>query len=320
MLVSKGALEWNNLTEQKVQALSGTNSIVGPKVSSVLFPGSRRRSSGLLVQGRNPYYELDREEAALDKGTLETLGLCAPSDRDAGLDMGGWWGGRVEQRAVMKNLGVDSTRPSSMCNGANPPPKIRWSIQLHPQEMRGKSCRFTRKFGSRRFIQLKVPDLRTQAERDSLLEELLKPHLLHGRIFRAFSTHDGTIRLVETDENVGRVARPEVGDSRRLSFLQFLDWFNPLKQNAHQVCSWRRYYRPGLLTATFSRSLANGVHDLLLAYPLPSRCSSSTRPTCILFLISVRSRFSIVFYCADVSIQFHSPTIPVQDLLLANTL
>ncbi|KAG8930555.1 hypothetical protein FRC01_002602 [Tulasnella sp. 417] len=268
VLVSKGALAWKDITEQMVQALSGTNSAVGPKVSSVLFPGSRRRSSGLLVQGRNPYAELDREEAALDKGTSETLGLRAPSDGDTGLDMGTWWGGRVEQRAFMKNLGVDSTRPKSMCRGVSPSPKVRWGIQLHPQEMRGKSCRFTRKLGSRRFIQLKIPELRTQAERDSLQEELLKPHLLHGRIFRAFSTHDGTIRLVETDEDVGRVARPEVGDSRRLSFLQFLDWFNPLKQNAHQIISkWSARFTLGLSTSQpvllFNRANMHFIPDIV---------------------------------------------------------
>ncbi|KIO27810.1 hypothetical protein M407DRAFT_232255, partial [Tulasnella calospora MUT 4182] len=247
---AKTRLEWKDITEQQVQALSGTNTVVGPKVLSVLFPNARRRGSSLLSQARNPYVELDREEAALDKGTFETLGLRPLSEDGTELGMSTWWGGRVEQRAVMVNLGVDSARPKSMCRGATPSPKIKWGIQLHQQEMRGKSCRFTRRFGSRRFIQLKVPDLRTQAERDSLQEELLKPHLLLGRIFRAFSTHDGTVRLVETNENVGRVPLPAVGDSRRLSFLEFLDWFNPLEQNAHQIISkWSARFTLGLSTS-----------------------------------------------------------------------
>ncbi|KAG9019609.1 hypothetical protein FRB90_012455 [Tulasnella sp. 427] len=248
VLISKGSLQWQDITEQKVQALSGTNTAIGPKVSSVLFPNTRRRPA-IHVQGRNPYVELDREEAGLDKGTYETLGLSAPSEEDKEISMGTWWGGRVEQRAVMVNLGVDKER-TSMCRGALPPPKIRWTIKLHQLEMRGKSCRFTRKFGSRRFIQLKVPELRTQAERDSLLDELLKPHLIHGRVFRAFSTHDGTVRLVETNENVGRVARPDLGDWRRLSFLDFLDWFNPLASNAHQIISkWSARFALGLSTS-----------------------------------------------------------------------
>ncbi|KAG8952307.1 hypothetical protein FRC04_004735 [Tulasnella sp. 424] len=246
---SNRKLKWEDISEKKVQALSGTNSVVGPKVLSVLFDRVRRRASGLLTQGRNPYVELDREEAALDKGTYETLGLSPSSEDDTELAMGTWWGGRVEQRAVMVNLGVDEPR-KSMCSGANRSPKVRWAIRLHQQEMRGKSCRFARKFGSRRFIQLKIPELRSQAERDSLQEELLKPFLLHGRIFRAFSTHDGTVRLVETDENVGRVPRPEFGDSRRSSFLDFLDWFNPLEQNAHQIISkWSARFTLGLSTS-----------------------------------------------------------------------
>ncbi|KAG8952306.1 hypothetical protein FRC04_004734 [Tulasnella sp. 424] len=247
VLLSEGSLEWENILEEKVRALSGTNSVVGPKVSSVLFDRACRRTAGLLTQERNPYIELDREEAALDKGTFETLGLSRSPEDDTELVMGTWWGGKVEQRAVMVNL--DEGR-KSMCSGANPSSKARWRIRLLRQEVRGKSCRFTRKFGSRRFIQLKIPKLQSQAERDSLQEELVKPFLLHGRVFRAFSAHDGTVRLVETDENVGRGARPEVGDSRRLPFIEFLDWFNPLEKNAQQIISkWSARFKLGLSTS-----------------------------------------------------------------------
>ncbi|KAG8896545.1 hypothetical protein FRC00_005752 [Tulasnella sp. 408] len=258
VMVSNGKKKWEDITEQNIRALSGTNSIVGPKVLRVLFPDERQQAPGDSARSRlgNPYVELDREEAALDKGTLETLGLCPPSDDTTDLRVGTWWGGRIEQRAVMVK---NTTAPKSFCNGA-PASNISWSIRLFHHDMKGKSCRFTRKFGSRRFIQLAIPDLKklTPGERNSLKKELLKPHLLHGRTFRAFSAHDGTVRLIETDEDYERVARPEVGDSRRLSFRKFLDWFNPLERNSNQASHRKIKFRRASDQYAAHSSLANG--------------------------------------------------------------
>ncbi|KAG8918399.1 hypothetical protein FRC01_001877, partial [Tulasnella sp. 417] len=237
VMVSSGMEEWDRITEKDIQALSGKNSVVGPKVLGVLFPDERQRTPASLAQNRlgNLHLELDKEEESLNRGSLETLGLCPQPDNATELRMGTWWGGRIEQRAVIVQTETRQS-PKSICNGA-PAPEISWKIQLRHQAMRGKSCRFTRKFGSRRFIQLGVPDLKklTPRERDSLKKELLKSHLLLGRIFRAFSAHDGMIRLVETDEDYERSARREAGDLRRLSFRKFLDWFNPLERNAAQA-------------------------------------------------------------------------------------
>ncbi|KIO18946.1 hypothetical protein M407DRAFT_11625 [Tulasnella calospora MUT 4182] len=187
VMVSNEKKEWEEITEQYIQALSGTNYRVGPKVLGVLFRNERQRAPSAPAQNRlgNPYFELDKEEAALDKGTFETLGLCSQSDDTTELSMGSWWGGRIEQRAVMVK------GPKSICNGS----KTSWNIQLFHQAMRGKSCRFTRKFGSRRFIQLGIPDLKdlTSEERNSLKEKLIKRHILNGRIFRAFFADGGTL-------------------------------------------------------------------------------------------------------------------------------
>ncbi|KAG9040385.1 hypothetical protein FS837_000718 [Tulasnella sp. UAMH 9824] len=121
VMVSNGKKKWEDITEQSIQELSGNNSTVGPKVLRVLFPNERQRAPGDLARCRlgNPYVELDREEAALDKETLETLGLCSPSDNTTDLRMGTWWGGRIEQRAVMLiskwcarfKLGLSASQP-----------------------------------------------------------------------------------------------------------------------------------------------------------------------------------------------------------------
>ncbi|KAG8901722.1 hypothetical protein FRC01_009765 [Tulasnella sp. 417] len=246
VMVSSGMKEWDRITEKDIQALSGKNSVVGPKVLGVLFPDERQRTPANLAQNRlgNLYLELEKEEESLNRGSLETLGLSPQPDNATELRMGTWWGGRIEQRAVIVQTETRQS-PKSICNGA-PAPKISWKIQLRHQAMRGKSCRFTRKFGSRRFIQLGIPDLKklTPRERNSLKKVLLKPHLLLGRIFCAFSAHDGTVRLVETDEDYERSARREAGDLRRLSFRKFLDWFNPLERNAAQAS----YLNNGRLT------------------------------------------------------------------------
>ncbi|KAG8899016.1 hypothetical protein FRC00_002045 [Tulasnella sp. 408] len=115
VLVSNKWKEWEQITEQDVKALSGTNSIVGPKILGVLFPDDRRRASDNQTPSclGNLYVELDREEAALNKGTLETLGLSSQSEDTTHLSIGTWWGGRIEQRAVLvhrlrKHVGVFS--------------------------------------------------------------------------------------------------------------------------------------------------------------------------------------------------------------------
>ncbi|KAG9040386.1 hypothetical protein FS837_000719, partial [Tulasnella sp. UAMH 9824] len=103
VLVSNKRKEWDQITEKDVKALSGTNTSAGPKVLGVLFPDDRRRAPDNRTQSRlgNLYVELDREETALNEGTLETLGLSSQSEDTAHLSMGTWWGGRIEQRAVL---------------------------------------------------------------------------------------------------------------------------------------------------------------------------------------------------------------------------
>ncbi|KAG9022362.1 hypothetical protein FS837_006424, partial [Tulasnella sp. UAMH 9824] len=104
VLVSNKRKEWDQITEKDIKALSGTNTSAGPKVLGVLFPDDRRRApDNFRTQSRlaNLHVELDREEAALNEGTLETLGLSSQSEDTTRLSMGTWWGGRIEQRAVL---------------------------------------------------------------------------------------------------------------------------------------------------------------------------------------------------------------------------
>ncbi|KAG8910793.1 hypothetical protein FRC01_006123 [Tulasnella sp. 417] len=121
VLVSTGRKTWDQITEQDIKALSGANSMVGPKVLGVLFPDQRQRARSNPARSRlgNLYNELDREEAALDKGTFETLGLYPQAEDSTQLSMGTWWGGKIEQRAVMLGskwsarfkLGLSASQP-----------------------------------------------------------------------------------------------------------------------------------------------------------------------------------------------------------------
>ncbi|KAG8910737.1 hypothetical protein FRC01_006159 [Tulasnella sp. 417] len=126
VLVSTGRKTWDQITKQDIKALSGTNSMVGPKVLGVLFPDQRQRAPSNRALG-TLYVELDREEAALDKGTFETLGLCSQANDTTQLSMGAWWGGRIEQRAVMLStkwsarfkLGLSASQPVLLFETAN---------------------------------------------------------------------------------------------------------------------------------------------------------------------------------------------------------
>lgn len=218
---------WADITEKKILSLTGTNAESGPKVGPAFFAASGRGfSPSFPTPGQNPWVELDREQGPGSE--LWTLGLQGdPSDPEIGES----WGGRVEQRAVLSRI----QQPPSLCRPSHE--QQRFAVVLQQHAVRSKSYRLARKFGSRRLIQLKLPDLTkiNDDERSAIGGILQRGFLINGRIFRAFSGSDGGVYLIETDENFDRKPVAVMGDNRRLSFFKFVEWFNPMDQNGSQV-------------------------------------------------------------------------------------
>lgn len=130
-----------------------------------------------------------------------------------------WYGGQIQQLARL--VKEDNS----------------YKIVLEPMEKR-RSHRFARFYGSRRFLQLRIPDQIRRNENPEMRKFLLKKFVLCGRIFVPFHSKEGGLYMVETDENWGRTPQDWCGDQYRIPFHEFINWHNPLdvEKNFNQVC------------------------------------------------------------------------------------
>jgi hypothetical protein len=123
-----------------------------------------------------------------------------------------WYGGQVQQIARLTK--VDST----------------YAVHLEPLEKR-RSNRFARFLGSRRIIQLHVP----QELKEKIREFTLQKFVLWGRIFVPFHSKKEGLYMTETNENLDRRSDYSSGDQFRMTFDQFIEWHNSPRLNANQV-------------------------------------------------------------------------------------
>jgi RNA-dependent RNA polymerase len=166
------------------------------------------------------------------------LGLTADSKWE-GVD--NWYGGRIQQVA---HLDLVTSEP--MLSGASPPktrslPKISltkkhgspvpFCIRLDKLEST-RSCGFARFLGSRHLLQVRVPKKLLGDEARAYMQQKF---VICGRVFVPFQAKENNVYMMETDENVDRVPDVQQGDQHRMSFSQFVEWFNPLSLNYKQV-------------------------------------------------------------------------------------
>lgn len=129
-----------------------------------------------------------------------------------------WYGGRIQQVAQLKQL----------------PDGQGFKVVLQPLEMaRGKSTRFTRYLGSRRILKLSVTDkLLRQKEVQTYLRQLF---VVCGRMFAPWVSKEGSLYLVETDQDYQRTPRKSMGDGFRKSYASIFEWHNSPALNQAQV-------------------------------------------------------------------------------------
>jgi hypothetical protein len=159
---------------------------------------------------------LDREQDAIKENLSRGLGLMGPWKGDPD-----WHGGQVQQLAQL--VKADGSL----------------KVQLEPMEKR-RSHRFARFCGSRRILQLRIPDDMVTKDNAAVKQFLSQKFILLGRIFVPFHSKDGGLYMVETDQNSGRIPKDSCGDQYRLSFDAFMRWHNPLENNFKQVCCCTR--------------------------------------------------------------------------------
>lgn len=166
---------------------------------------------------QSPWEELDLEEAMLLEDPYAGLGF-GQKDPD-------WYGGKVVFRATLKD-----TKEPGVHNG--------YDLVLERAEL-GASCRFTQRFGSKRFIRVSIQNSILTKRNNCIIEYFNHPFVLNGRVFRAYFAKDHNVFLVETNEvtdglKVSESPLPPC-EQGPLPFLHFLRWHNPLEINAKQV-------------------------------------------------------------------------------------
>ncbi|KAK0234147.1 RNA dependent RNA polymerase-domain-containing protein [Armillaria fumosa] len=152
---------------------------------------------------------------------LEQLALMENRNRGLGPmgDFEGethWYGGRIQQIGHLIQIN-----------------KKDFKVELQPLEMR-KSTRFTRYLGSRRVLQLRVSDNLLMKAETEVREFLAQKFVICGRIFVPWVPKEGSLYLVEGNENYERMGQKWCGDQYRLSYPAILEWHNPALLNSKQ--------------------------------------------------------------------------------------
>ncbi|KAF8555107.1 hypothetical protein OG21DRAFT_1411391 [Imleria badia] len=222
--ITKGQWTWSAVTREKLEQLRGPNARAAHQVTAVMQGREAPRSAAGELWC---VVEYDREQDAIieNKGRgLGGMGLWKGKDD--------WYGGRIQQvgRLVRTQRGL--------------------SIQLEKPEIR-RSHRFSRFLGSRRILQVRIADDLLYKPSNNVRAVLgSSKFILCGRVFLPFHAKEGSMYLIETDQNYERVSNSLDGDDLRMSLRHFIDWHNPLDLNQEQpISKWSTRWALGLSTS-----------------------------------------------------------------------
>ncbi|KAM6498847.1 RNA dependent RNA polymerase domain containing protein [Amanita muscaria] len=206
--VNKGVWSWSDVTPERLRQLKGTNAESAYKVANVMLGRRLDKAMDLSL-----WHELDREQEAIMENEGRGLGLMGPWKGEHE-----WFGGRIQQLAR-----------SYVEDG-------EFHIRLEPMEKR-RSHRFARYCGSRRILQVRIPDDKLGEGTDLIRERLCHRFVLCGRVFVPFHAKEGTVYMVEIDDFSCRQLRRDCGDQFLMPFSTFVNWHNPLELNKSQPIS-----------------------------------------------------------------------------------
>lgn len=91
-----------------------------------------------FILWKSPWAELDKEEESLSQDPLSGLGCNSVHDD--------WYGGKVAFTAKLRQGDQDTKKKTS-----------QYYVELNPPEL-SASTRFMRRWGSRRFLRVRIPD------------------------------------------------------------------------------------------------------------------------------------------------------------------
>ena len=136
----------------------------------------------------------------------------------------GWHGGQVLFHAKLHNL----ARDRKSCTP-------QYKLTLEPAEL-SSSHSFARRFGSKHFLRMKLTKGVVNKHSKKLLDYIRRPLILCGSVFRAFFAKESNVFYVKTNEGTdGKSILSNVSVPNVMSFLEFINWHNPIELNSKQV-------------------------------------------------------------------------------------
>ncbi|KAF5390517.1 hypothetical protein D9757_002717 [Collybiopsis confluens] len=215
-LVSLGRLKYEKVYMNDLDKLKaeGSNVKAVPQVEKILSrkPDDVLMKTQLFINERKakfPFEELDLEDRYLREDAYGALGFNKDDD---------WFGGKIVFAGKLKILSLDSKK------------RPLFKVELERPDM-GASSRFTRRFGSKSFMRIRIPkDLSKYS--DDLIELFRRPFIVSGKVFRAFLEKEKNVFFFMTNESPEGPSASPLPDG--LSFLDFLNWHNPLHANQNQ--------------------------------------------------------------------------------------
>ncbi|KIM46105.1 hypothetical protein M413DRAFT_16853 [Hebeloma cylindrosporum] len=188
---------------------------------------------------KSPWEELDREEESLSKSPYGGLGFDEEGEHI------GWHGGKILFHGKLQDASA---------KGCKKPPKYK--ITLDRAEL-STSNMFARRFGSKHFFRLKLTKPILNRNTDLLMNYIRRPLILCGNVFRAFYAKDTNVFYVKTNERTdGSIILRGETIPGVMSFLEFLDWHNPMALNTEQTMA--KY------VSRFALGLSNSFPGLLM--------------------------------------------------------
>ncbi|KDR83661.1 hypothetical protein GALMADRAFT_150744 [Galerina marginata CBS 339.88] len=203
------------------------------------LPGEWKNAFARERAAKSPWIELDREEDALSNNPYGGLGF-----NEAGEYLN-WYGGQVLFHGKLGDISAKNEK------------RPRYKITLEPAEL-GPSNMYARRFGSKHFFRLKLTKAVMNKNFDLLGNYLSRPLILCGGVFRAFLAKESNVFYVRTNEKTdGASIIPGETIKGVMSFLEFLEWHNPMDFNNNQTMA--KY------VSRFALGLSNSVPGAMIA-------------------------------------------------------
>ncbi|KAI0944787.1 hypothetical protein AcW1_001640 [Taiwanofungus camphoratus] len=189
-----------------------------------------------------PWDELDKEEQILSIDPHGALGCN--QNQGYTTDDPDWYGGKVHFTGKITlnkdgNLDLRLDRP-----------------------VLGSSSRFMRRFGSHRFVRLRIGREILFQHGNRIFDYCRRPFVISGRVFRAFFAKEANVFLFQTNEvwKHDSITEPKPSLHKNAmwnpSLLDLIQWHNPLELNRNQtMAKW---------AARFALGLSNSVPGLRL--------------------------------------------------------